>query len=489
MYDVVIVGCGPVGATLANILGATGARVAVIEKDTAVYPLPRAIHFDGEVMRVFESAGLRPAIETITRPGLQGMHFLNAKGETLMIRGGTAANGPNGCANNYYFHQPELEQVLRQGMQRFENVVFLPGHEVTRVRENSDSVELDVLDSRAQKATSVSAAWVVGCDGARSLIRRVLGSDSEDLGLHQPWLVFDVLLNGSAPDLPAYTVQHCEPARPMTYCNVTGRRRRWEIMLMPGDDPAKMVEPEHIWSIVNRWLAPGQAQIERATIYTFHSLIARGWRKGRLLIAGDSAHQTPPFLGQGMCAGIRDAANLGWKLAAVMAGQSDAGLLDSYESERSPHVRAFIELAVRLGDVIQTTDPLVAEERDRRLRAGNPAVFEFPAPGLGPGLKAGNHPKVGQIFPQPTLSNGIGLDRLIGSDWAIISRHGSRPTGTVDRLWAGWPVRWLVDDEPALRQWLDQEHANAVVIRPDRYIAGVIAADQSLDELAVRLHS
>lgn len=491
MYDVVIVGCGPVGATLANILGATGARIAVIEKDTAIYPLPRAIHFDGEVMRVFESAGLRPAVEAITRPGLQGMHFLNAKGETLMIRGGTAANGPHGCANNHYFHQPELEQVLRQGMQRFENVVLLKGHEVTRVTENTDGVELEVLDALSRTTKRLSAAWVIGCDGARSLIRRVLGSESEDLGLHQPWLVFDVLLNSSAPELPGYTVQHCEPDRPMTYCNVTGQRRRWEIMLMPGDDPARMIEPEHIWSLVSRWLAPGQAQIERAAIYTFHSLIARGWRKGRLLIAGDSAHQTPPFLGQGMCAGIRDAANLGWKLPAVLAGRADARLLDSYESERAPHVRAFIELAVRIGDVIQTTDPVKAQERDRRMRTGDPEVFEFPAPGLGPGLRVGDHPQVGQIFPQPTLSNGLGLDRQIGSDWAIIARRGGGPTpmGAGTDIWAGWPVRWLDDGEPALRQWLDQQRANAVVIRPDRYIAGVITADQSLDDLALLLHS
>jgi len=150
----------------------------------------------------------------------------------------------------------------------------------------------------------------------------------------------------------------------MTYCNVTGNRRRWEIMLMPGDDPAHMVNSETLWQLVRQWVTPEQADIERATIYTFHSVIAQGWRKGRLMLAGDAAHQTPPFLGQGMCAAIRDVANLAWKLHAVLHHRAHDSLLDTYESERAPHVQAFIELAVRLGDIIQTTDPEAARQRD-----------------------------------------------------------------------------------------------------------------------------
>ena len=207
------------------------------------------------------------------------MHFVNAEGETLLIRGGTAAQGPHGCASNYYFHQPELEQVLRNGATRFDNVMVLLRHEVTQITEDLDHVRLDVADLYLDNTSEIRARYVVGCDGARSLVRKILGSPMKDLGLHQPWLVFDVILKENAPTLPDHTVQHCNPARPMTWCNVTGNRRRWEIMLMPGDDPIKMIEPEMLWQLVSRWMKPEHADIERAVIYTFHSVIAEGWRK------------------------------------------------------------------------------------------------------------------------------------------------------------------------------------------------------------------
>ena len=238
---------------------------------------------------------------------------------------------------------------------------------------------LQVKDLQSGNTQAVQARYVVGCDGARSMVRKAMGTAMVDLGLHQPWLVFDVRLKADVPGLPDHTVQHCDPARPMTYCNVTGNRRRWEIMLMPGDDPAQLVQPETLWQLVSKWVTPEQADIERAVIYTFHSVIAEGWRQGRLLLAGDAAHQTPPFLGQGMCAAIRDASNLAWKLEAVLRGHADDALLDTYESERSPHVRAFIDLAVKLGDIIQTTDPQAARERDAKFKAGQPEIFQFPA--------------------------------------------------------------------------------------------------------------
>ena len=320
--DVAVIGCGPAGALLANLLGACGLQVLVLERDAEVYPLPRAIHFDGEVMRVFETAGLRTAVEAISRPGLQGMHFNNADGDTLLIRGGSTAHGPHGCANNHYFHQPELEQVLRQGLQRWPGVQLRSRHEVTAIDDAADGATLQVTDLATGHPHRLRARYVVGCDGARSLVRRTIGSTQADLGLHQPWLVFDVRLKAEAPNLLPYTVQHCDPARPMTLCNVTGNRRRWEIMLMPGDDPAELVQPATIWRLISRWLRPDQAEIERAVIYTFHSVVAQGWRRGHLLLAGDAAHQTPPFLGQGLCAAVRDVANLAWKLDAVLRGLS-----------------------------------------------------------------------------------------------------------------------------------------------------------------------
>jgi len=486
LFDVAILGYGPAGASLANLLGAYGLSVIVLEKDAEIYPMPRAIHFDGEVMRVFQTMGLRPAMETISRPGMKGMHFVNADNETLLIRGGTAALGPHGCANNHYFHQPELEQVLRQGVARFANVSVRLQHLVTEVHDRGDHVELDVTDLRQQQPVPVQARYVVGCDGARSLVRKVLNCTTRDLGLHQPWLVFDALLKPGAPTLPDHTVQLCDPSRPMTYCNVTGNRRRWEIMLMPGDDTHELVKPDKLWPLVKRWIEPQHADIERAVIYTFHSIIAQGWRKGRLLIAGDAAHQTPPFLGQGMCAAVRDVSNLAWKLQAVVQGRADERLLDSYESERAPHVAEFIELAVRLGDIIQTTDPQAARLRDAKFRGGGePEIFHFPAPRLGPGVLSPAPAPVGQPFPQPQLGNGQWLDERVGHHFVVIATpelmRGVQATTL--QAWDHWQVQTLDAHDPALASWLAAHHASAVVLRPDRYVMGLAHSSGDLDTL------
>jgi 3-(3-hydroxy-phenyl)propionate hydroxylase len=486
LVDVAIIGFGPAGATLANLLGQTGLSVVVLEKEAGIYPLPRAIHFDGEVMRIFQSIGLRREVEDISRAGLKGMHFVNAEGETLLIRGGTTALGPHGCASNYYFHQPELERTLREGVQRFENVRVCLQHSVLDIQQKTEHASLQVQDSSNDSTYEINARYVVGCDGARSLVRKILGSPMQDLGLHQAWLVFDALLKDNAPPLPDHTVQHCDPARPMTYCNVTGNRRRWEIMMLPDDDPAEIVKPENLWPLVNRWVQPENAEIERATIYTFHSVIAKGWRTGRLMIAGDAAHQTPPFLGQGMCAALRDASNLAWKLQAVLTGIASDDLLDTYESERAPHVQAFIELAVRLGDIIQTTDPEAAKARDAKFRQGQPEIFQFPAPVLGHGMVAAGPVPVGQTFPQPQLSNGQWLDEAIGNHFAVIALPEllQEVSPQTRAQWKQWQVVSQSAQDESLRAWLDQQSVQAVLVRPDRYILGMVNTSAQLDALS-----
>jgi len=489
LFDVAVIGCGPVGATLANLLGQYGLAVCVLEREADIHPLPRAIHFDGEVMRIFETAGLRGEVERISRPGLKGMHFNNAAGDTLMIRAGTAARGPHFCANNHYFHQPELESVLRAGLRRFDRVQLRARHEVTAVEDGEAAAALQLSDLASGQRHTLRARWVVGCDGARSLVRKTMGSPMHDLGLHQPWLVFDARLKCDVPGLPDHTVQHCDPARPMTYCNVTGNRRRWEIMLMPGDDPAQLVQPDTLWRLVDRWITPQQADIERAAIYTFHSVLAQGWRRGRLMLAGDSAHQTPPFLGQGMCAGIRDAANLAWKIDAVLHDQAHAALLDTYEAERSPHVHAFIDLAVKLGAVIPATDPQAARERDARFLAGQPEIFQYPAPRLGAGVWQGRHDAVARVFPQPPLDSGARLDAVVGRRFAVIAEPA-----LIDAVDAATRAQWAVLDlavlparDAELRAWLAQQQVRGVVLRPDRYVLGVADHAHGLAALATLL--
>ena len=441
MFDIAIVGYGPTGATLANLLGLQGFHVAVLEREPASLPLPRAVHFDGEVMRIFETAGLAEPLLPYLRPS-GGMRYVNTQGQVMIERKPAAAVGPHGWANNYLFHQPHLEQTLRDGVARFPNVEVFLSSEVTSLAQDQSSVRLQ-MDSR-----TLRARWVVGCDGARSIVRQTIGSEHDDLGLHQPWLVVDVLLERDV-ELPQQTVQYCDPARPVTFVKVTGKRRRWEIMLMPGDDPATIASPQSMWRLLAPWIRPGDARIERSAVYTFHSLIARRWRKGRLFIAGDAAHQTPPFLGQGMCAGIRDAANLAWKFAFEP-------LLDTYQSERAPHARVFVETAVRLGNIIQTTDPAVAAERDRRFAEGGKEEMVNLSPPLGPGFHDGG----GDIYPQPLLPDGRRLDAAIGGyRFAVLSpwnSNGVKANGGRSCLFASLPI----------------EGDEAIVLRPDRYVYG-----------------
>ena len=457
MLDVAILGYGPVGALLANLLGQAGLKVGVFERDREIYALPRAVHFDGEVMRIFQSVGLADRIAAATRTSAKGMHFVNAEGRTLMIRRGIDGPGPHGWAGNWYFHQPELERILREGAARFPNVEVQLGREIRSV---------DELDAR----------YVVGCDGARSLVRQAIGSRRRDLGLHQPWLVVDLFCNPDSPrvrTLPEHTVQLCDPARPMTVVNVGDShgtlRRRWEIMLMPGDDPERMTDPATFWPMMARWVGPDDAVIERSAVYTFHSVVQQGWRKGRLLLAGDACHQTPPFLGQGMCAGMRDASNLAWKLVEVLQRGADDSLLDTYESERLPHVSAFIELAVRLGAVLQETDPRKAAARDKRFKAGV-EIFDFPQPHLG-----GCTPPVGTIFPQPRLADGRLMDEAIGPRFAVVGDAS---------LLAGLETRAAL--LPGVgTDWLEQHGASAAILRPDRYVCA-LARDRATLEHGLR---
>jgi 3-(3-hydroxy-phenyl)propionate hydroxylase len=486
--DVAIVGYGPTGATLANFLGRAGLAVAVFEREPSVHQLPRAAHFDGEVMRVFQALGLEEAVEAVVRPGTKGMHFLSASGQTLLIRKGIDGPGPHGWAGNYYFHQPELEAVLRRGVERFRNVQVFVRHDAETIEDGVDAARLRVRDLASGSVREITARYVIGCDGARSLVRRAIGSGRTDLGLHQPWLVLDVLLRRDVP-LPEYTIQHCDPQRPMTQVNMIGCRRRWEIMLMPGDDPATIAAPENVWRFLARWLTPADAEIERSAVYTFHSVIARGWRKGRLLIAGDAAHQTPPFLGQGMCAGIRDAANLAWKLEMICTGQAPDTLLDTYESEREPHVREFIELAVRIGGIIQTTDPRVAAERDRSFAERGTEIFSFPQPALGPGVRDAAPPPVGQVFHQPRLDDGRLLDEATGTRFAVLGerRTIAAAAPATRAAWERLGAAVLPDASREIAEWLAEHDARAVLLRPDRYVFGLARDAADLDCLSAAL--
>ena len=482
--EVAIIGCGPVGAMLANLLGIQGVSTLVLEREAAIYHLPRAVHFDDEVMRLFQAVGLAEAMQPLVHVS-PGMKFVGENGRLLLDWPRPQELGPQGWHASYRFHQPELERVLRDGLSRFPSVSVRYRSEVFAIDEQPDAVVVRYEDLATGGLAKCRARYVVGCDGARSLVRRLMGSPMEDLGFHEVWLVVDAILKRPRPDLGDWSVQYCSKQRPATYVRGTGDRRRWEIAVLPGEDGAAISQTEKVFELLKPWVGPEDVELERSAVYCFHSAIATRWRSGRLIVAGDSAHLTPPFLGQGMCAGMRDAGNLAWKLGRVLRGQNDDGLLDTYQAERAPHVREYIELAVRLGGLINTK-AMEAAVPGAAIEGGEAARMSSIKPKLGPGLAPGWNGPARQISPQPRLADGARLDDRVGYRFAALLRPdfaAGLPAETLERL-AGRDVMVVAEDAPEKRAWLQAADAPAILVRPDRYVLGAAHSVEELNALA-----
>lgn len=437
MIDVAIIGGGPVGLLLANLLGRRGVSVRVLEKQRQLYPMPRAIHFDAEAMRAFQAAGLAQEILPHTHVG-KGMLFKNRAGETLLDWSRAQTVGPMGWYESYRFYQPGLEYELRAGLERFDHVTLHCGAEATSICQTDEAITLGLADK-----TELSAAYVVGADGSNSFARTALGIGLHDLGFEERWLVIDAVLKRVRDDLGDHSIQYCDPDAPATYVRGVGMRRRWELRLN-ADDPEAIPEAE-IWRRLAHWITPDDAELERAAVYTFRSRVAESWRQGRILLAGDAAHQMPPFMGQGMCAGVRDAANLGWKLAAVVRGADDA-LLDTYQSEREANARAFIEKSVALGGLINQT------------AAGHIPLGRMQSiwPDLGPGLGARDGVG-GTLAPQPRDAGGMLADDAANHGFYLLAAR-SLPA----------PLPCIT----GAQDWLATRELTGAIVRPDGYVLG-----------------
>ena len=474
-FDVVIVGLGPVGATLAHLLGLGNVRTLVLEREPDAYTLPRAVHFDDEIMRVFQWIGITQALLPLVRIN-PGMRFVDRDGALLLDWPRPQDEGAHAWHPSWRFHQPDLERLLRQTLNDRESVTVRTHCEVAEVAGVGDHACVTYLDRRTNAVRQIGAQYVVGCDGARSLVRQAMGTAMHDLGFHERWLVVDVLLNRERPDLGDHTVQYCTPDRPATYVRGPGRRRRWEIAALPEEPDDEITDKSRVWDLLSRWLTPQDAELERAAVYSFHSLIAENWRRGRLFIAGDAAHQTPPFMGQGMCAGIRDAANLAWKLAAAVHQRAGDALLDSYGSERAPNAQAFIETAIRLGHLINAADTQSALRAAVR-RADGSAQMASIYPPLGPGIGSG--PAAGLQFGQPRLPDGTRMDDLCAYRPVVVADEdliaGFRPSGDIARL--------STKQAPLAKRHLAAVETRAVLLRPDRYVFGTAHTPGQLAEL------
>jgi 3-(3-hydroxy-phenyl)propionate hydroxylase len=482
--DVVIIGYGPVGAMLANLLGLQGISTLVLERAAEIYDLPRAVHFDDEVMRLLQTVDLAQAMQPFVHVS-PGMKFVDDAGRLLLDWPRSQEVGRQGWHASYRFHQPDLERVLRQGVARWPSVTVQLRAEAFALEQERDAVMVRYEDLATGSLLRCQTRYVVGCDGARSLVRRMMDAPMEDLGFHERWLVVDALLRRPRADLGDWSVQYCNKQRPATYVRGTGDRRRWEIAVLPDEDECTITQRTKVLELLKPWVTPEEIDLERAALYTFHSAIAPHWRSGRLLIAGDAAHLTPPFLGQGLCAGMRDAGNLGWKLARVLRGQNHDSLLDTYQTERTPHVREYIELAVRLGGLINTK-VMQAVVPGSVLDGGDAAQMTSIRPRLGPGLAPGWNGPSGHIAPQPTLADGIRLDDRVGYRFAALLKPdfaASLPAETIGQL-TSREVIIVDDDAPEQQAWLRTIDAPAVLVRPDRYVLGAARSAQELHSLA-----
>lgn len=494
MYDVAIIGCGPVGALAANLLGTAGVRTIVIEQSLDPHPLPRAVHLDHEMMRLFQSAGVIDRVAGDMRD-TEGHLHIGADGGVIRYMGTVGRPRPFGWSNDYFFYQPELEQHLRDALGACPHVTLRRGVTLSDLDQSADGVVLQVETLGGSER--IEARFVIACDGARSSVRKLLGIELEDLDFEEPWLVIDAEvdapvhfppLHGVPPeaDLQKLSVMMCDPARPTTIVPGRGKMRRWEMMLLPGEDDAEMMAPETVAALLAPYLDGVPHRIVRATTYRFHGLVATRWQEGRVFLAGDAAHQTPPFFGQGMCHGLRDVANLAWKLGLVLSGGAPRSLLETYQPERDPHVRAVIEAAVAAGRYICMLDPAEAAVRDETMRArarsAGTATAADLIPAIRDGVIASGTPGAGERFIQPRLGSagsGALLDDAIGGGWRLFVRDaGARPSrgpGDVTIVDAG-----TLGDGGQVAAWLAARAVDAVLVRPDHYVFGSGRADELL---------
>jgi len=500
------VGYGPVGAFAALLLAEAGQQVVILERETQPVVLPRAVGLDGESVRAFQRIGLGAAVAKLLQPRREREEFCFTDSRRRRLLGvEMPPQGHNGWRDIAFFDQPELEAFLREQVATHAGIEVQLGREVVEIEQSERSVVLATGVPGGPADSEVSAAFAIGCDGASSFVRRSLGIPWDSLGYDQDWLVVDVTLDPQA-DLPITMMQVCDPQRLTTYIPGKDPYRRWEFQLLLGETREEMLRPERIQALLQPWLPPEHYALRRSAVYQFHAATAKQLRVGRIFLAGDAAHQTPPFLGQGLNSGFRDAVSLGWRLPLVLSGCWDPRLLDSYAAERDLHARDLVERAVGVGQLMET---LAAREAGLPDPHSNAPQRAAPADGqLVPPLRQGTFVEaqirtdrpVGRLLRQPTVRRAGSptqhLDTLLGRGFAILGR-------SEDALQIDADSRALLERLGARRvnlagltcvegsmDALFESHP-AAVVRPDRYIFGVVepgwSLDRLLEELAAKL--
>lgn len=509
---VLVVGAGPVGVTLANLLGVYGIRTLVVERSQEILDYPRAVGLDDEALRTFQAAGLA---EAMLRDMIQNVPMRMYSADRRCFAEILPSTQEFGWFRRNLFSQPLGERVLRQGLARFPHVQLRLGTELVSLGQDEQGVDalLAMADGRTQR---VRCQYLLAADGGRSTVREGLLKVPFDGRTHpRKWVVIEC--DNDPLDAP-YTALHCEPRRPYVCLRLPYGLRRWEFMLFPGEDGEQMLRPEKVRELLGQHVAdPAALNVIRARVYTHNSRVARSFVHGRVCLAGDAAHITPPWIGQGLNAGLRDAFNLAWKVAWILQGRLRPQALESYQAERHAHAKAMIELADLFGAVLSVTRPSTAWLRDRLLLALRhlPSLRDYvlqmkfkPMPRFTEGIvldtTGPRRNVIGRMFIQPRVERADGcavrLDEALGPGFALLTWQkelvaagspalrgrlqalGCQPVAAARgrsvqamRIKAAAPqgVRVVEDCENALHFWFQRTGADWVLLRPDRYVAAL----------------
>ena len=449
MLDVTILGGGPVGCFLAVILSDMGVSNVVIDRDVAPYQLPRAIVMDDEIQRAFHDHGMGEWLQQNTEP-LQRGDFVGPTNE-VVIGADIPPLGLQGVPPVVTHYQPDLDTMLRAEAERRGSQVKW-GRTAVNMVDTGSSV-ITTLDN----GETVESRWYVACDGASSWTRKHIGLALEDLRFDQEWLVVDAeLQEGAVVDLPRGVRQYCHQDRPFTFVQGVRRYRRWEFQVQENEDARQLNTEEGLWTLLQGMISPDTARLVRSAVYRFHAVVAPNMQKGNVFLAGDSAHQTPPFAGQGLNSGMRDALNLAWKLSFIKRGIATNNILNTYSTERAPHVRSTIAHAVDMGRLIDQLGGRVSHGVDIESGYGGTR----PSPHIEQGIVFGDDPRVGhQFWFHPDVSFAV---RAQGASFAVVTQAPIELPDTLQRIGA----QLVIAPESV-------QGAYAVIVRPDRYVAAV----------------
>jgi 2-polyprenyl-6-methoxyphenol hydroxylase-like FAD-dependent oxidoreductase len=477
---VVIVGAGPTGITAATLLAQYGVKCLVLDRWPGVYPQPRAVHLDDEIYRVIARLGIADEFAAISRPTL-GLRLLDNRFRVLAEFNRDTSHSDNGFPQANMFDQPELETLLRENLKGFPNAQLRGDAEVTDVSAHDNRVRVTFTDRSDGQVHQVDAEYLLGCDGANSMVRTQIGSVMRDLKFEQRWLVVDI---AAGADLHQWEGVHqvCDPVRAATYMRIGETRYRWEFQLLAGESAEDFGTLEALRPLIAPWTADvvdSELTLSRVTEYTFRAQIADRWRRGNIFILGDAAHLTPPFIGQGMGAGLRDAMNLAWKIAGVRDGTLSAEILDSYEQERKPHARAMIRLALTVGRSMTGGGHLgnlvrrMVLPRLRVIPGLRDEVLDSTTPALHSSalVRKACRPRqlAGTLCPNPLLPDGHRLDDKLGPGFAVIATSllGAEAEASLRRRRV---VVLVAQPGSALATWLHRGRATAAIVRPDRTV-------------------